>query len=635
MSRFTPVVLLFPLVFTSFAFADVSVGSPGNGSQVSSPIQLSASATTCASEPVTAIGYSLDSSTDTTIVDKTSVSAQVPASPGAHTLHVKAWNTTGGVCVSDVTVTVVASSSGSAADGITVNSPAQGATVATPFELTANASTCSGESVTSLGYSLDSSANTTIVHGPSMSEEVPAAAGAHTLHVKSWGNQGAGCAVAVPITVTATPAATTAATTGSGITVSSPATGATVSSPFTLTASASSCDSHSVSAVGYSLDNSSQTTIVDSTTVGATVSAAAGAHTLHVKSWGSGGGSCAVAVAITVSGSSSTAASSSSSDGITVSSPGNGSSVSSPFTLSATAPTCSSQPVTSMGYSLDSSSDTTIISGTSMNTQVTAASGAHTLHVKSWGNQGAGCASSVGISVSGGSTTTSSSSTPTAPSGALTVSSIQTLSDWTATHDTAASGSASGTTSLVTSPTLSGNSRKFVTQFTSNGNERYSASFSDDTTSTNFLYDGWVYIPSSTGSIANIEMDMNQTMSSGETIIFGFQCDGWNGTWDYTINAGSAKSPVDKWSYTSQTCNPANWSRNTWHHVQVTYSHTSSGSVTYHSVWLDGKEQALNVTGFAGFTLGWGSALVTNFQVDGRGSGTATVYLDKLTVSRW
>lgn len=545
MSRLQLVVLLSSLAFTCSALADISVGSPGNGSQVSSPIQLSASATTCSSQPVTAMGYSLDSSTDTTIVDQTSVNAQVPVTTGAHTIHVKAWNTKGAVCVSDVAVTVTGSSSG-----------------------------------------------------------------------------------------TSDPPATTADTSGSGITVSSPASGATVSSPFTLTASASTCASHSVSAMGYSLDNSSQTIIVDSTTVGASVSASAGAHTLHVKSWGSGGGSCSLAVAITVSGSSSTSSSVSSTDGISVSSPGNGASVSSPFTLTATAPTCSSQPVTSMGYSLDSSSATTIISGTSVNTQVTASSGSHTLHVKSWGNQGAGCSDAVAISVSGGTTTTGASS-PTAPSGAVSVSSIQTLSGWSAIHDTGASGSASGSTSIVTSPTLSGHTRKFVTQFTSNGNERYSVSFADDTTSTNFLYDGWVYIPSGTGSIANIEMDLDQTMSNGETVLFGFQCDGFNGTWDYTVNSGSASSPVGKWTKTSQTCNPANWSRDTWHHVQVTYSHTSSGTVTYHSVWLDGNQQALNATGFAGYLLGWDSALVTNFQVDGRGSGTATVYLDNLTVSRW
>ncbi len=63
----------------------------------------------------------------------------------------------------------------------------------------------------------------------------------------------------------------------------------------------------------------------------------------------------------------------------TISSPGNGASVSSPFTLSADASTCSSQPISSMGYSLDNSSDTTIIHSSSIDAQVSASSGSHTV----------------------------------------------------------------------------------------------------------------------------------------------------------------------------------------------------------------------------------------------------------------
>jgi len=36
------------------------------------------------------------------------------------------------------------------------------------------------------------------------------------------------------------------------------------------------------------------------------------------------------------------------------------------------------------------------------------------------------------------------------------------------------------------------------------------------------------------------------------------------------------------------------------------------------------------------FALGWGPTLLTNFQIDGLGGyGTANVYIDKLTISRW
>lgn len=549
MTRFAFSVLLLPLVSALPALA-VTITSPDNHAQVASPVSLVASADSCSSQSVTAMGYSLDSSTDTTIVDKDDINAAIPVATGTHTIHVKAWNTKGAVCVEDVTVDVTSASAAS--------DPQPASTLAAPA---------------------------------------------------------------------ATAAATEVVT--QGITVSSPYNGTSHTSPFTLTASASSCQSKSITSMGYSLD-SGATTMVDSSRIGATVTAASGSHTVHVKAWGSGGVVCTAAVAITITGSSQGATTSS--GGITVSSPENGSSVSSPFSLVASASSCSGQAISSIGYSLDNSSNTTIVNGTSVDTHVTAAAGGHTLHVKSWGKSGASCSDSLSITVAG---TTATSDAVAAPSSATVVSSVQSLSGWTATKDTAMSGSASGSTSVVTSPTLSGHSRKFSTSWSGSGGERFSLAFGDDRTSENFLYDGWVYIASSSGSIANIEMDLNQTMSNGNTVIFGFQCDGYKGKWDYSRNTGTAAKPVGEWVSTSYACNPASWSRNAWHHVQVEYSRNTSGDITYKSVTLDGTTHTINATVFAARSLGWGSSIVTNFQIDGRDSGSATVYLDKLVVSRW
>jgi hypothetical protein len=129
---------------------------------------------------------------------------------------------------------------------------------------------------------------------------------------------------------------------------------------------------------------------------------------------------------------------------------------------------------------------------------------------------------------------------------------------------------------------------------------------------------------------------MNQTMPNGQTAIFGVQCDGYTSTWDYTKNAGSPTSPVDQWVHSSAYCNPRGWSTNTWHHVQIYYSRDSSGNIAYHSVWLDGLEENIGATVNSAFALGWAPTLLTNFQVDGLGSGgSSTVYLDKLVVYRW
>jgi hypothetical protein len=319
---------------------------------------------------------------------------------------------------------------------------------------------------------------------------------------------------------------------------------------------------------------------------------------------------------------------------INISSPSSGEHVSSPFTLSASSSECQSEAVRTIGYSLDNSPDTTLFEGsTTLDTKVTETVGTHTVHVKTWNTSGAVCVAEVAIDVTDA---TDDAASASVPADALTTSSLQTLSNWVEVHDTGTSGGSKGNMGLVGSPEHSGPSRKFTTDYSNQGGERYSITFGDDRTSTNFLWDGWVYLTSSSSKIANLEMDLDQTMPNGQTVVFGFQCDGNSGTWDYSENLGSASNPRGYWKHSSAACNPRSWKTDMWHHVQISYSRTTSGSITYKSVYLDGVEKTLNATVFGARDLGWGSSLTINFQVDGRGSsGTATVYLDDLTLKRW
>jgi hypothetical protein len=244
-----------------------------------------------------------------------------------------------------------------------------------------------------------------------------------------------------------------------------------------------------------------------------------------------------------------------------------------------------------------------------------------------------------------GSGTTGSGTTGTdpypdpVPSDATVVSEIQARANWQAAYDTAtsgSSGSSGGEMELVDAPSISGQARQFDSTYTDSGGERYYVSIGADTTATNFFYDLWVYLPTSTGKIANLEFDMNQVMANGQTVIYGFQCDGYSQTWDYTENAGTPAVPVDHWVHSSASCNVQKWRVNTWHHLQVSYSRDDEGNVTYNSVWLDSTEQSIKATVPSAFALGWGSTLLTNFQVDGLGaSGSSAAYLDKMTVYRW
>ena len=122
-----------------------------------------------------------------------------------------------------------------ASGGVTVASPANGASVSSPFTLTASAADCSSQAVASMSYALDADAAIS-VNGTSIDTQVTAAPGSHTVQVTAQGDQGAACDASIVVTV---PPPSTPAS--GGVTITSPANGASVSSPFTLTASAATC----------------------------------------------------------------------------------------------------------------------------------------------------------------------------------------------------------------------------------------------------------------------------------------------------------------------------------------------------------------------------------------------------------
>lgn len=406
------------------------------------------------------------------------------------------------------------------------------------------------------------------------------------------------------------------------VTVTSPYNGSTVSSPFTLTASASACSGQPISTIGYSEDASAYTATVGGSYLQTSVSAGVGGHTIHVKSWGNQGAVCVSDVAIVVS------SGASSSGGPSVASPSNGGSVTSPFNVSASLASCSGQPVSAIGYSEDNSTYTATVGGTVLNTSVSSGTGGHTIHVKAWGNGGAVCNTNVAINVTG--------TAPSVPPGSTNLGNLQTLG-WSAAKDSATGGWASGWTNVVNSPSITGAARQFATSYSNYGGERYSATMNDNTGATNFLWDGWIYVQGSGADVANLEMDINQVMQNGQTVIMGTQCDGWSSTWDFTVNSGSATHPNDQWVHSGAYCNPHNWGVNQWHHVQIRETRYSSGWVTYNYVALDGAQENINLTAYSAFALGWGPVVLTNFQVDGStsGGGGSHVFLDNLSISSW
>ena len=178
----------------------------------------------------------------------------------------------------------------------------------------------------------------------------------------------------------------------------------------------------------------------------------------------------------------------------------------------------------------------------------------------------------------------------------------------------------------------SDDAREFYMTYSQRGGVRWHISFANDTKATHFVYDTYIYIVDP-AQVANIELDMNQVMSDGRTVIFGTQCSVYSKTWEYTLVAGGTH-----WHPSNVPCNPQSWAAKTWHHVQIASHRDDKGNVSYDWVNVDGVHSEFNhATGNSAEPLGWQKGtLLINFQLDGasKDSGTITAYAHNVTVLR-
>ncbi len=317
--------------------------------------------------------------------------------------------------------------------------------------------------------------------------------------------------------------------------------------------------------------------------------------------------------------------------GVTVTAPYAGQSVTSPAKFVASSTTSCNKGVASMGIYVDNKLSYTV-AGDAINWSLPIAAGTHNTVVEEWDKCGGASFTAVnGLKVSGATAQVSG----LIPSNAISSGNLTGSSRWAWNHDAGTPGSATGYSSYaVSKPSLDGAAREFSVSYAKKGGEIYHMSFANDASSTHFIYDTYIdsVWPAET---ANIEMDMNQVMSNGKTVIFGVQCSSYSGTWEFVTVSGNAPH----WHPSNLGCNPKSWSANAWHHVQIASHRDSYGDVTYDWVSLDGKtEYFVGAHGAAALSLGWAHGdLLLNFQLDGASSGSAQMkeYIDKLTIYRW
>jgi hypothetical protein len=394
--------------------------------------------------------------------------------------------------------------------------------------------------------------------------------------------------------------------------VTSPVSGQTSASPVSLRAHNTGCYGLKPTSFGYSIDN--RTALVLSATAydinTSDNSITAGVHTIHFKSWNNKGICPVVDARFTVVPAPTITITATSASIVA----GN----SSTLTVAGTNAT----QVTVSGtdgsaYTLQGSGGTQPVKPTTTTTYTATATG-------TGGNASA---------------TTTITVVPAAvhgiPVDAISSGVLDGSSRWLWNYDPGTPGNAVGSSSYpISSPSLDNMAREFSAAYSQRGGEIYHLSFARDTAATHFIYDTNLYMVDPT-QIANVEMDMNQVMADGRTVIFGTQCSSYSKTWEFTTRSNGRY----QWNASNLPCNPKTWPPNTWHHVQIASHRDDNGIVTYDWVSVDGTYSDFqNATGDSASGLGWGAGtLLLNFQLDGAstGSGTMSAYMNKLTIYRW
>ncbi|HEV2987010.1 MAG TPA: Ig-like domain-containing protein [Candidatus Angelobacter sp.] len=410
-----------------------------------------------------------------------------------------------------------------------------------------------------------------------------------------------------------------------GVTVSSPAPGATTGSPVQFVASASS--GRPITAMRIYVDDQSVFT-VHSNNLNTSVPMGDGAHRVVVQAWDSSGAVFKFPETITVN--SSTAPPPPppppppSGSGVSVTQPADGSTVSAPMHVVASA--SAGNPITAMRIYLDNA-DMFTVNSNQLDTAVSASSGNHLLVVQAWDSTGVVYKQALNVNVGSGG---SGGGPGPVPSGAIVQSNIQQMAGWANCTVCAGAGgngpsAAFGTQQGVSSPSLSGASM----QFSIGGSTPYSDALwwkqlGGNNGITHFQYDVDFYL-TNPGAAQALEFDVNQS-NGVYKFIFGTQCDiRGAGAWDVWDTAGHA------WVNTGIPCSAP--SAYQWHHL--TWELFRDDSQTHFvALTLDGVKHYVNMA----FWVQPSSVSEINvaFQMDGDYAQHAyDVWLDNVTLSYW
>ena len=199
-----------------------------------------------------------------------SINANVAMALGAHTVLVRAWDTSSAFGDQTLSLTV------SAKPAVALSAPSAGWNVTSPINIQASASPSSGHSITGWAVYLDGTTAYQAGAVTPIHPNVAASSGTHTSVVRAWDSSGAFGDQTLTVQVEQV-----------AVNVSTPANGASVTSPVDVVAAAASAKT--ITGWEIYVDTIPWFGQTFGSTIGANLGMSAGTHTVLVRAWDSSG----------------------------------------------------------------------------------------------------------------------------------------------------------------------------------------------------------------------------------------------------------------------------------------------------------------------------------------------------------
>jgi hypothetical protein len=339
----------------------VTIGSPGDGAFVTSPVTVQSSAVPTTGHTISGWYVYVDNVPVYHAGAVTQIDPRLNMGSGTHTVIVRAWDTSGAYGDQTLSLTV-----GTLIPFVTVFTPSNAASVGAPVNIQASASPTAGHTLSEWSIYVDGNRVFNAGAMTTINTNVAMRLGVHSVLVRSWDISGAHGDQTLNLTIVDKPA----------VTISTPAPVFNVISPINVQASATPTPGHTITRWSVYLDETLVYKAGAVNTIHANINAGTGNHALLVRAWDSSGAHGDQVVTPKVS-----------SVAVNVSTPLNDASVSSPVTIQAAA--LSANTITGWVVYIDSINAYQTNSGSPLNVNLPMGFGWHDVLVRAWDSTGA------------------------------------------------------------------------------------------------------------------------------------------------------------------------------------------------------------------------------------------------------